>query len=61
LIKTIISLGDTFKLSLIAEGVETKAQESELIKLGCIQAQGYLYSKPVDSIVFHEQFIASLT
>lgn len=33
--------------SVIAEGVESEDVARELIKLGCVQAQGYLYQKPM--------------
>jgi EAL domain-containing protein (putative c-di-GMP-specific phosphodiesterase class I) len=34
-------------LSVIAEGVETAAQEAELIRLGCEEAQGFLHFRPL--------------
>jgi diguanylate cyclase (GGDEF)-like protein/PAS domain S-box-containing protein len=42
-----IALGHNLGLKLVAEGVETKAQEEFLSKLGCDFMQGYLYSKPL--------------
>ena len=35
-------------MSIIAEGVETAEQGRELLRLGCRNAQGYHYSKPVE-------------
>ncbi len=43
----IIALAKSLKLELIAEGVETKAQEEFVVKNGCYLIQGYLYSKPL--------------
>ena len=34
-------------LEIVAEGVETKEQAREIIKLGCDSIQGYYFSKPV--------------
>lgn len=42
---------------VIAEGVETMAQTSMLLKHNVELAQGYLFSRPIKKIVFKEQFI----
>jgi EAL domain-containing protein (putative c-di-GMP-specific phosphodiesterase class I) len=47
IVETIISLGHTMKMSVTAEGVETEGQAKTLMELGCDQAQGFLFSKPV--------------
>lgn len=44
--QTIVSLGKSLGLTVIAEGVETNAQRSRLLELGCTIYQGYLYGKP---------------
>ena len=46
---SIIALGQTLGLTIIAEGVETQTQESLLLSLGCAQAQGFLYARPMPS------------
>lgn len=43
----IIELGHKLNLKIIAEGVETKAQQKYLLENGCDIIQGYLYSKPL--------------
>jgi EAL domain-containing protein (putative c-di-GMP-specific phosphodiesterase class I) len=45
--QTIIALGQTMGLSVIAEGVETEEQRDFLARLGCHAFQGYLFSKPL--------------
>jgi diguanylate cyclase (GGDEF)-like protein len=45
--KTIIRLGHSLNLKVIAEGVETKEHEAFLIEEGCDEVQGFRYSKPV--------------
>jgi EAL domain-containing protein (putative c-di-GMP-specific phosphodiesterase class I) len=45
----IIQLGKSLNLSVIAEGVETEEQAAFLLRHGCNQAQGYLYSRPVSA------------
>jgi diguanylate cyclase (GGDEF)-like protein len=47
LVLFILALASEFKMSVTAEGVEEIAQEAALLKQGCIDAQGYLYSRPV--------------
>jgi diguanylate cyclase (GGDEF)-like protein/PAS domain S-box-containing protein len=47
LVKTIIDMARNFRLSVIAEGVETEAQLAFLKQHGCMAYQGYLFSKPV--------------
>ncbi|MGQ4277213.1 putative bifunctional diguanylate cyclase/phosphodiesterase [Pseudidiomarina sp. E22-M8] len=46
LAETIISLGRSMNLAVIAEGVETQAQFERLQELGCEVFQGYLFGRP---------------
>lgn len=46
LTETIISLGRSMNLAVIAEGVETQAQFERLQDLGCEFFQGYLFGRP---------------
>ncbi len=45
--ETIVTLGQKLGLKTIAEGVEKKEQASYMLKLGCDEAQGYMYAKPM--------------
>ena len=56
IIGSIIDMAKRLNLNVICEGVETKEQADFLLKLGCNNAQGYLYSKPVPK----EEFEAML-
>lgn len=47
LAETIVTLGNKLGLLTIAEGVEKREQASYMIKLGCDEAQGYLFAKPM--------------
>ncbi len=56
--ETIVTLGNKLGLQTIAEGVEKREQASYMLKLGCDEAQGYLYAKPMpfdDLLVFLEK------
>lgn len=61
---TIIDLGRSLNLSVVAEGVETAEQEYYLTQRGCQLAQGYYFSKPLlpkdfETFVkgFHEKIV----
>jgi len=45
----IVGLGTSLGLSVIAEGVENAEQSKVLSDLGCTEAQGYLYGKPMEA------------
>lgn len=47
LVRTIIAMGSSMGLDVVAEGVETVSQLKVLRELGCDKAQGYLISHPV--------------
>jgi diguanylate cyclase (GGDEF)-like protein/PAS domain S-box-containing protein len=53
---TIVTLGHSLGLQVIAEGVETVAQRDFLVRIGCNIFQGYLYSEPLAAKEF-EAFI----
>jgi PAS domain S-box-containing protein/diguanylate cyclase (GGDEF)-like protein len=47
LVQTIISLARSFRMTVVAEGVETHEQLGLLWDMNCDQSQGYLHSKPI--------------
>ncbi len=49
LARAIITLGDTLRLEVVAEGIEQEAQMLELRALGCKLGQGFYSSRPVDA------------
>ncbi len=56
IVKTVIGLADNLGLSLVAEGVETKAQLDFLKASKCEYVQGYYFSEPLN----HEQIVEIL-
>jgi EAL domain-containing protein (putative c-di-GMP-specific phosphodiesterase class I) len=56
--KTIIDMGKSLGIDVIAEGVETESQRHLLEKLGCENFQGYLVCKPLPIEAF-EEYMAS--
>jgi diguanylate cyclase (GGDEF)-like protein len=47
LVRTILAMGESLGLEVVAEGVETIEQLDVLTQLGCTHVQGYLISRPV--------------
>jgi EAL domain-containing protein (putative c-di-GMP-specific phosphodiesterase class I) len=47
IVKTIVALGESLGMSVIAEGVETQEQRDYLEQSGCLLYQGYLFGRPV--------------
>lgn len=47
IINAIIGLADRLSLDVIAEGVETHDQLTQLMRMGCTSIQGYLFGRPV--------------
>ncbi|MBO4400440.1 MAG: EAL domain-containing protein [Selenomonadaceae bacterium] len=58
ILANVISLGNSLKMHVITEGIETREQEELLLKLNCHLGQGFLNAKPMpvdDFIAFFEK------
>jgi len=49
IVQAIINLAHNLHMKLIAEGIENVYQLNQLKSMGCEYAQGYLFSRPIDS------------
>jgi EAL domain-containing protein (putative c-di-GMP-specific phosphodiesterase class I) len=49
MISVIVDLARHFGMTPHAEGVETDSERRTLLRLGCEQAQGYLFARPVEA------------
>ncbi|HAZ76741.1 bifunctional diguanylate cyclase/phosphodiesterase [Pseudescherichia sp.] len=49
IVSAIVALAKTLNLKVVAEGVETQAQQAFLTELGCNTLQGYLLGKPISA------------
>ena len=57
IIRTILGLGQTLGLIVIAEGVETAIQHDYLTEYGCPIFQGYYFAKPVPLGAFEQSVV----
>ena len=56
IVTAVAALAKTLNLRLVAEGVETEAQRSLLIQLGCGHIQGWLLCKALPAHELQEKF-----
>lgn len=52
--KAIIAMGKTLSVTVVAEGVETTAQQAMLVEDACDEIQGFYFSKPISSDEFFD-------
>lgn len=60
IVSAIIAMAKSLKLTVIAEGVETKAQADVLRKFGCNEVQGFYFGRPMPVEKFN-QFLKNLS
>ena len=60
IVRAISQLAATLGLAIAAEGVDDAAQLDALLRLGCEQWQGHLFSEPLDAAAFERLYLASL-
>ena len=46
IVRTVLALGESLRMPVLAEGIETEAQWEFLAGAGCAKGQGYLFAKP---------------
>jgi EAL domain-containing protein (putative c-di-GMP-specific phosphodiesterase class I) len=61
LVHGIIELARRLDLTLVAEGIELRAQEEALRSFGCRFGQGFLFSRPVPAPAFRALLAGALT
>jgi diguanylate cyclase (GGDEF)-like protein/PAS domain S-box-containing protein len=60
IVRTIVDMAHTLGFTVIAEGVELDSQAAFLRKLGCEQAQGFLFARPMPADEFSTLITARL-
>ena len=57
IMKHVAAMAQQLNISVVAEGVETEADEQMIRSIGCDTGQGYLYSRPVSAAEFDEKYM----
>jgi EAL domain-containing protein (putative c-di-GMP-specific phosphodiesterase class I) len=55
-VEAVVDIATALKMTTTAEGVETEAQRELLIRLGCTEMQGYLFSAPKPGVEVKKLF-----
>lgn len=58
IVESILALARTLGTNVVAEGVESDPQARELERLGCRQAQGYYFSRPIPAEAVEKLLVA---
>ena len=58
LVRTMIRLSQELGYRVVAEGVETEAVAQCLTAMGCDEAQGYLFARPLEAVKFLAWYVA---
>jgi EAL domain-containing protein (putative c-di-GMP-specific phosphodiesterase class I) len=46
IVQSVVALAKTLNLSVVGEGIESRAQAAQLLALGCDRGQGFLFARP---------------
>ena len=57
IVSAIIQIARSLNLTTTAEGIEDEATRQQLAALGCLQGQGYLFSRPLDAQAFERDVL----
>jgi EAL domain-containing protein (putative c-di-GMP-specific phosphodiesterase class I) len=60
IVGSIIGLGRQLGLSVIAEGIESRAIADLLVSMGCEEGQGYYFSRPISAAAFESEFLVAV-
>ncbi len=59
IVSSTIGLSRQLGLSVIAEGIESRATADFLMRMGCEQGQGYYFGRPMPAPAFESQFLVA--
>jgi EAL domain-containing protein (putative c-di-GMP-specific phosphodiesterase class I) len=61
IVRTIIEMGRSLRLHVLAEGIETEEQREFLLHSGCQYGQGRLFGEPMTAADFLETILRQAT
>jgi EAL domain-containing protein (putative c-di-GMP-specific phosphodiesterase class I) len=57
IVSSTVGLSKKLGLSVIAEGIESRATVDVLMSMGCEEGQGYFFGRPMPAQAFEDQFL----
>lgn len=60
IVATIVAMARQLGLTTVAEGVEEQEQSLDLLELGCSQAQGFYFGRPVAADEFKQKWLCNI-
>ena len=59
IVESIIGLSKSLRLSVVAEGIEDRATNELLLRMGCKQGQGYYFGRPTPATEFEKKYLGN--
>jgi EAL domain-containing protein (putative c-di-GMP-specific phosphodiesterase class I) len=59
IVRAVVAMSGAMGLTVVAEGVETRAQQDVLVGLGVVLGQGYLWTGPISPVEFGARWSAA--
>jgi len=61
IVASIVAMAQQMGYATVAEGIENEEQHFLLLQLGCLQGQGFHFSRPLPTEQFREQWLVTRT
>jgi len=59
IVDSTVGLSRRLNISVIAEGIESRATADLLVAMGCEEGQGYFFGRPMPAQAFESQFMVA--
>ncbi len=61
LLEALVTISNTYRIEVMAEGIENESQLSRLRELGCLFAQGCIFRRPIETAQGQPRFLPERT